>query len=769
MQYPTAARWFIWLATLAALCGYAWTRLDFRHPVNTDILTLLPAGQQSPEVAAATTHSQDIYAHQLLILVSGNDVANTRDAALAAQKTLLSAGLHLQDSGAEFNRLLETYQKHHFALLDADQIRRLKDGGAAAFASDVAASLASPAGFAGAITSDPGGYLNRFITTLPASNGNFLPDGPFLTTLRAGQRYYLLRMNITGSAFSEHTSMQAASAVDKAGTAVHQVCSTCEFQATGIALFANTSRIEAQHEILWLTIVSMLLIMGIIAYVFRSLAPHILAALQLVASVAAASATVIICFGSIHILTLVAGTTLLGIAIDYAFLYFAEYWFGDAKPQTVMRNVSPGLTMGLLTGVLGFAFMLLTGFPALDQIAVFSIAGMLEAGLVVALIYPVALTGTAKVAKHAMVFWPQRFIGFACRASRWRYWLPALFLLLAVPGWLRLHASDDVQDLQHTPQQLLRVDRQIHDIIGQSQATGYFLITAPSQEQALNKETHLFGDIRKTAPGAIPLGLSRFLPAMAQQHASFAAWDAVLGKPSALYHAFLHLGLPTELAKQVESEWHASAHVPLTAESLFDAAPELKNFLVPATSNVELLATVDSSEPVEPHTLQKIAASEAGVRYIQPLHQIEDTFHLIRVRASWLVVLGYLLISIILILRYGRREAFRMLIAPLFALAVTLGALGWLNVPINIFVVVALILILGLGRDYAVFLREGGVQRATTLAVTLSALTTLCSFGLLSLSQIPALHAFGLATLIGILASYLSTPLSMPAVKMETG
>jgi predicted exporter len=68
-----------------------------------------------------------------------------------------------------------------------------------------------------------------------------------------------------------------------------------------------------------------------------------------------------------------------------------------------------------------------------------------------------------------------------------------------------------------------------------------------------------------------------------------------------------------------------------------------------------------------------------------------------------------------------------------------------------------------LGRDYAVFLREGGAQSLSpALAVTLSALTMLCSFGLLALSQIPALHAFGLATLIGILASYLSAPLSLP-------
>ena len=56
----------------------------------------------------------------------------------------------------------------------------------------------------------------------------------------------------------------------------------------------------------------------------------------------------------------------------------------------------------------------------------------------------------------------------------------------------------------------------------------------------------------------------------------------------------------------------------------------------------------------------------------------------------------------------------------------------------NLFVVVALILILGLGRDYTVFLREGGAtRRSPALAVTLSALTMLCSFGLLGLEPDP--------------------------------
>jgi len=763
MHLPAAARWTIWLASLGVLCGFAWTRLDVQHPIDTDILSLLPGERESPVIAAATERSRDAFARQLLVLVSGEDTPLTRSAALAAQRALLAAGLHMDDSGQELNRLLNTYQTHHFALLNAAQTVRLDKGGVNAFATDVAVSMASPTAMVNVFESDPGGYLNRFISELPRPYPDFLPDGPYLTAVRDGQRYYLVRMELRGSAFAEQGATLAAHAVRDAEAAIHKTCATCKIRATGASLYTYAARNDAQHEILWLTIVSTLLIMALIAFVFRSLAPHVLAALQLVASILAASAAVIACFGSIQILTLIFGTTLLGIAIDYAFLYFAEYWFGDSPPQGVMRAVRPGLYMGLLTGVVAFAFLLLAGFPALNQIAVFSVAGLLEAGLVVVLIFPVTLTQPSRVAVHPAVVWPQRFIKLASRPSRWRYLLPVLALLLAIPGWLRLHTSDDVRDLQHFPQQLTQSDQQIRNTLGQIPPPGYFLIEASDLEQALGREETLFARLRQTLPDAALLGLSRFLPSVLQQRASLSAWKRIFASPPALDRAFTRLGLPVELATRIESEWRAAPHQPLSAQTLFDAASDLKTFVIPAGSNVALLATVNSRTDINPVALQQAAAAVSGVSFVAPLTRIADTFHRIRVRASWLVIIGYLLISALLVWRYGRREALRMLCPPLLALGVTLGALGWLNVPVNIFVVVALILILGLGRDYAVFLREGGARlQSSALAVTLSALTTLCSFGLLALSQIPALHAFGLATLIGILASYLSAPLSLP-------
>ena len=62
----------------------------------------------------------------------------------------------------------------------------------------------------------------------------------------------------------------------------------------------------------------------------------------------------------------------------------------------------------------------------------------------------------------------------------------------------------------------------------------------------------------------------------------------------------------------------------------------------------------------------------------------------------------------------------------------------------------ALFLVLGFGMDYTIFSRELRAHADVTLqAILLSALTSLLSFGLLSLSSIPVVASFGITLLVG--------------------
>lgn len=71
---------------------------------------------------------------------------------------------------------------------------------------------------------------------------------------------------------------------------------------------------------------------------------------------------------------------------------------------------------------------------------------------------------------------------------------------------------------------------------------------------------------------------------------------------------------------------------------------------------------------------------------------------------------------------------------------------------------VALLLVLGLGLDYALFLsRVESVheQRATDKGVLVCAVSTTLAFGILALSSIPLLRFLGLTVAIGSASSFL--------------
>jgi predicted exporter len=126
---------------------------------------------------------------------------------------------------------------------------------------------------------------------------------------------------------------------------------------------------------------------------------------------------------------------------------------------------------------------------------------------------------------------------------------------------------------------------------------------------------------------------------------------------------------------------------------------------------------------------------------------------------GWVVVCSYLVVFGLLFSRY-RGATWRVLAPTALASLVTLAILGFSHQHLQLFHVLAFMLLLGIGVDYGIFMQEKANAHQSTawLAVGLSAANTLLSFGLLGLSHTPALQAFGLTMLIGIALVWIAVP-----------
>src|SRR6185295_15777367 len=125
-------------------------------------------------------------------------------------------------------------------------------------------------------------------------------------------------------------------------------------------------------------------------------------------------------FGAVHGITLGFGVTLIGEAVDYAIYLFTQIAPG-ITPDDTLAHIWPTLRLGLLTSICGFGAMLLSGFPGLAQLGLFSIAGLVVAVAVTRYVLP-ALLPPGFSARAATALAPQT-AGLVRRAPVLRYFL----------------------------------------------------------------------------------------------------------------------------------------------------------------------------------------------------------------------------------------------------------------------------------------------------------------------------------------------------------
>ena len=149
-----------------------------------------------------------------------------------------------------------------------------------------------------------------------------------------------------------------------------------------------------------------------------------------------------------------------------------------------------------------------------------------------------------------------------------------------------------------------------------------------------------------------------------------------------------------------------------------------------------------------------------GVSLVDPAGDLSALFERYRVRASWLLVAAYVLVFTGLGLKFGWRNGLTIISVPVVSALVALATMGWFDQLFSLFNLFALLLVLGIGIDDAIFFFIAQDKRASTsLAVTLSALTTLLAFGLLAVSSTEIVHAFGFTVAVGILTALMCAPL----------
>jgi predicted exporter len=557
--------------------------------------------------------------------------------------------------------------------------------------------------------------------------------------------------------------LRSALPADRVGPAMGLISSSLGVGgALGLPLSAVIAQKADWHILFWSAAV--LGIAALLLFAFRSMRPLLVAFVSTALGVVGAITTTIVVFGQLHLLTLVFGAALLGEAVDYSIQYLcARAHAGTGwQPERGVRQVRPALLLALATSLLGYALLALVPFPALRQMAVFAIAGMAVACASVFWLLPAMLRRPARAPLAEPLV--RLALGWQRIASGRRAVLAiAVLAVAALPGWWRLGHDDDVHQLISPPPSLDAQAATIRDVAGFGGGSQFWLVEGTDAEEVLQREEALTARLDRAHIAWT--GMTAMLPSRKRQAENVAL---VCG------HGPAHAD-DANCRDRLRSALGAAGLKPAIAQAYADAYPGTPFTLddwqaTPAYTPFRYL-WMDHASIVLPQgnddvaTLRDLANGLPGVSLIDKPAGISALFGHYRAYASLWLGGALLLVGLAFAWRYGARAAWRVLLPPAAGIVFSVAALGYLGEPLTLFHVMALMLVLGVGANYAVFLREGEPHAADRpgaayAGVLLSAVTALLSFGLLALSTMPALQHFGLTLLLGIGFTALLAPVS---------
>jgi predicted exporter len=163
--------------------------------------------------------------------------------------------------------------------------------------------------------------------------------------------------------------------------------------------------------------------------------------------------------------------------------------------------------------------------------------------------------------------------------------------------------------------------------------------------------------------------------------------------------------------------------------------------------------------------LGELAARHDGVVWVDRKASFDSLFALYRTLLTGLFA-ALAVIACGAMVRLGWRKGLISLVPSVLSLSCGLAVLAATGHPVNLFSLLALVLVLGIGINYTLFFSNPrGTPLTSMLAITLAMMTTLLTLGMLVFSATQAISSFGIVLVSGIFTAFLLAPLAMPDKK----
>lgn len=740
--------------------GYLYLWLLAGVVVLAYLVMAIPAAHWSSNITAAIPGTGAAWQQQLIqqnnssrhvsLLLSGASLPELQQAAaqLLAQPP---PQLHWLEPGVALQQLQNLYQQHQALLASPEQLELLRRGQYQPLVDAAWQRLYSPAPLlANALPQDPLLLTQQRLEQQNNSNGLSLRQGWFELT-QQGEPALLLYASLAIDPFDRNNGSLVANALEQQLLHLQQQWPTLNVARSGVLFHAVIAAENASFEMQFYGGLSLTAILLLIWFSFSSWRPIVLALTTLSCASAFGLAAMLLIFEQPHVLGLVFATTLIGIAIDYS----VHGMLAANQGHSAFRRMLPSLLLGLITTLFGYLALMFLPFPILNQVAVFMCAGLVAAFFTVKVLALFVLPANCMTVNRYLLRFCQVVSQSYCKASRKLVLIIGVITLILVSSALLLQVqfSDDVRLFNQSPTALLQQEQLVRSAGGQNWDSRFIVLLGDTTEQLLQQEQAL-----------------QSLLLSWQQQGKLSAWQATVQRVPPL-------ALQAELQQLLQQAYQSQPLQSYLQQLQLNAPPATSSRLTPDSFPSSVMQQIQplNDKLVSVILLRNVELTTSDIQLLQQFPQtywldpIADTnsslAHLRKQLSLWFA-LALTLAVVILIWQRGSRAAIGVVLMLTLAISSALLISLHIQQQLNIFNLIAALLVLALALDYGIFFTANLKHAEVVQAVLLSATTSCLAFGLLGFSKTPAIASFGLTVFLGVaLACMLAPLLSIIVIK----
>jgi predicted exporter len=746
-----AARYALALLLLAALGLYS------AHAVRieTDFTAFLPPSATPEERLLVAQLRDGLVARLLLVALHGADETTLARAsrALATRLGNDPAFDYVANGSADqFAAQVEVLMRYRYALSSKVTRERFTAPALRAALEEGLAQMASPSGLLtrSTIARDPTGELPAILREVQPRAAPARRQGVWFSA--DGTRAFLIAQTRASGFDSEGQ----AAAMARVRATLAEIAPQVQCTLSGPGVFAAESRRLIRRDALRLGMLSTALIVVLLAFVYRSALAVALVLTPTAFGLLAGVLVVQAVFGSVHAITLGFAATLIGEAVDYPSYVLLNAQPGEAA-RVAARRIGRTLALAVLTTVASALALTLSSFTGLAQLGVLTMVGVAVAGLASHQLIPWLLGERMFKAPRlrlpvralARVRWPRAAALIATLGS-------VAGLVATQPGWW----ERDLANISPIPAAMRAQDASLRREMGAPEVSVFLASRGASEAAALDAAEAILPTLDRWQHEGLIRGYdspARYLPALATQAARLSALPNGPTLEANLRYALRGLAFRSDAFEPfVRDVAAARSASPLTRAAYAGTPVATKlNAQVLALDGQWLVLTPLMGVADTGRMRAAIATlSDADTQLVDLKQVSAEMLEGFRREALRQAALGALLVMVLLAVGLGSLRRAAHVAAPVAAaVPLTVALLVVLGERIGVFHLVALLLVLGIGLNYALFYERKSANESererTRLAVALCNICAVVTFGCLAFSATPVLHAIGSTVVLG--------------------